>query len=237
MPLFLETNDQNSLNLIQSYLEHFNNLQLVGRYGAFKYNNQDHSLLMGILAAENVITPGKHDLWSVNSDSEYAEEAKADEATTATTGIRVSKRRKAFNIFSQLGGYLVTGGGATIIDVVVFSLLTSRGMWFVLALCISYTLGLTTNFWLSRRYVFGIYWHNWVAQYFVFAAVALNSLLANLGLLQLLVNEAGWNATWARLVSAGCVAVLSFTGHKLYSFANEKSFGRQGDVVTNLDKS
>jgi protoporphyrinogen oxidase/putative flippase GtrA len=228
---------KHSLNLIQTYLEHFTNLQLVGRYGAFKYNNQDHSLLMGILAAENVITPGKHDLWSVNSDSEYAEEAKADEATTATTGIRVSKRRKAFNIFSQLGGYLVTGGSATIIDVVVFSLLTSRGMWFVLALCISYTLGLTTNFWLSRRYVFGIYWHNWVAQYFVFAAVALNSLLANLGLLQLLVNEAGWNATWARLVSAGCVAVLSFTGHKLYSFANEKSFGRQGDVATNLDKS
>ncbi|WP_275570927.1 hypothetical protein [Kamptonema sp. UHCC 0994] len=63
---------------IQSYIKQFENLQVVGRYGAFKYNNQDHSLLMGILAAENVLNPGKHDLWGVNSDSEYLEEAKAE---------------------------------------------------------------------------------------------------------------------------------------------------------------
>jgi putative flippase GtrA len=89
-------------------------------------------------------------------------------------------------------------------------------------------LGLTTNFWLSRRFVFGIYWNNWLTQYAVFATVALNSLLANLGLLQLLINDAGWDATAARLVSAACVALLSFTGHKLYSFASDKQeFARQ----------
>ncbi len=36
----------------------------IGRYGAFKYNNQDHSILMGLLAAENA----GHDLWGVNTD-------------------------------------------------------------------------------------------------------------------------------------------------------------------------
>jgi putative flippase GtrA len=46
-------------------------------------------------------------------------------------------------------------------------------------------------------------------------------LLANLGLLQLLINELGWDATLARLVSAGSVAILSFAGHKLYSFKGE----------------
>jgi protoporphyrinogen oxidase len=69
-------NYKEALAIIQTYLSQFANLQLIGRYGAFKYNNQDHSLLMGILAAENVIDPHKHDLWSVNSDSEYQEEAK-----------------------------------------------------------------------------------------------------------------------------------------------------------------
>jgi hypothetical protein len=37
------------------------------------------------------------------------------------------------------------------------------------------------------------------------------------------VNELQWHPTWSRLVSAACVAVLSFTGHKLYSFAEKPS--------------
>ncbi|MGB8691264.1 MAG: amine oxidase, partial [Microcoleus sp.] len=69
------------LSEIQTYIKQFENLQVVGRYGAFKYNNQDHSLLMGILAAQNVLNPGKHDLWEVNSDSEYFEEASVDAAS------------------------------------------------------------------------------------------------------------------------------------------------------------
>jgi protoporphyrinogen oxidase/putative flippase GtrA len=203
---------------IQAYLKQFQNLQLIGRYGSFKYNNQDHSLLMGILAAENVLTPGKHDLWSINSDSEYQEESSADTATTPARAVRTSKRWQVMHLLRQFGGYLLTGGTATVVDVLVFSTLIRSGFWYVFALCISYFLGLTTNFWLSRRFVFGVYWENSLTQYAVFAAVALNSLLANLGLLKLLIEDMGWEAVVARLVSAACVAVLSFTGHKLYSF-------------------
>lgn len=209
-----------SLATIEEYFKGFQNLQLVGRYGAFKYNNQDHSLLMGILAAENVMTPGKHNLWNVNSDSEYVEEAEADTPTTVAAVSRKSRRRQTIATLRQFGGYLLTGGSATVVDVLVFSLLTQAGVWYVYALGISYFLGLSTNFWLSRRFVFGIYWRNWLMQYGVFATVALNSLLANLGLLQLLINELGWSPTPARLVSAACVALISFTGHKLYSFSS-----------------
>ena len=47
----------------------------IGRYGAFKYNNQDHSILMGILAAENLAANTRHDLWSINTDyTDYQEE-------------------------------------------------------------------------------------------------------------------------------------------------------------------
>jgi protoporphyrinogen oxidase/putative flippase GtrA len=212
-------NYKRALSEIKAYIQQFQNLQLVGRYGAFKYNNQDHSLLMGILAAENVMTPGKYNLWEVNSDSEYVEEASADATTTAAKSTRVSMRRQAFNIFKQLGGYIFTGGAATVVDVFVFSILVKSGLWYVFALCISYFLGLSTNFWLSRRFVFGVYWKNWLIQYAVFTTVALNSLLANLGLLQLLVNDLHLDATTARLFSAACVAMLSFAGHKLYSFA------------------
>ncbi|HZZ79599.1 MAG TPA: FAD-dependent oxidoreductase [Gemmataceae bacterium] len=63
---------------LQPVIEHvrqFENLQAIGRYGAFKYNNQDHSILMGVLAAENVLDNRGHDLWAVNTDSEYQESA------------------------------------------------------------------------------------------------------------------------------------------------------------------
>ncbi len=64
------------LAILQRCLGQFENLQLVGRYGSFKYNNQDHSLLMGLLAAENILQPGSYDLWQVNSDDDYQEEIK-----------------------------------------------------------------------------------------------------------------------------------------------------------------
>lgn len=59
---------------IANYLKHFRRLTPIGRYGTFKYNNQDHSILMGILAAENLLDDCGHDLWSVNSDYEVYQE-------------------------------------------------------------------------------------------------------------------------------------------------------------------
>jgi protoporphyrinogen oxidase len=68
---------QEHLKVLTDFVRTFSNLQVIGRYGAFKYNNQDHSILMGILAAKNLLGES-HDLWSVNSDSEYHEEIRPD---------------------------------------------------------------------------------------------------------------------------------------------------------------
>lgn len=61
------------LTQVEDFLRGYKNLQIIGRYGAFKYNNQDHSILMGMLAAENIADGTKHDLWDINSDDEYQE--------------------------------------------------------------------------------------------------------------------------------------------------------------------
>jgi protoporphyrinogen oxidase len=61
------------VNVLTSHLKTLSNLQAIGRYGAFKYNNQDHSILMGILAAEN-LTGKTHNLWDVNTDYEVYQE-------------------------------------------------------------------------------------------------------------------------------------------------------------------
>jgi len=61
------------LSPIQDFLNDINNLFVIGRYGSFKYNNQDHSILMGLLTAENIIDNANHDLWGINNDYEYQE--------------------------------------------------------------------------------------------------------------------------------------------------------------------
>jgi protoporphyrinogen oxidase len=51
------------LRPVEAYLSSVEGLQAIGRYGAFKYNNQDHSIYMGLLAAENILKGSTHELW------------------------------------------------------------------------------------------------------------------------------------------------------------------------------
>jgi protoporphyrinogen oxidase len=74
------------LRPIQEYLNTVDGIQVIGRYGAFKYNNQDHSILMGLLAAENVLGIGSHDLWSVNTDYQYQEDTRITETGLVSHG-------------------------------------------------------------------------------------------------------------------------------------------------------
>lgn len=62
------------LEPIRDYLGSIDGLLVIGRYGAFKYNNQDHSMLMGLMAADHLLGVGRHDLWSVNCDYETYQE-------------------------------------------------------------------------------------------------------------------------------------------------------------------
>lgn len=64
---------QRHLEPIERYLDSLSGLYPIGRYGAFKYNNQDHSIKMGLLAAEKVLG-ARHDLWSVNTDYDRYQE-------------------------------------------------------------------------------------------------------------------------------------------------------------------
>ena len=71
---------QQPLSQVISHVRSFAGLTPLGRYGAFKYNNQDHSILMGILAAENLLEGRGHDLWSVNTDYEtYGDDTRITE--------------------------------------------------------------------------------------------------------------------------------------------------------------
>ena len=74
------------LKVIQDYLFKIKNLQTLGRNGMHRYNNQDHSMLTGILAARNLFGE-KHNLWKVNTDRSYYEEFVVDEMGENSNGL------------------------------------------------------------------------------------------------------------------------------------------------------
>ena len=71
-----QTGYQKDIKIIIEFLNTIEGLYPIGRYGAFKYNNQDHSILMGLLAAEKIVNQKSIDLWQINTDTEYQEEGK-----------------------------------------------------------------------------------------------------------------------------------------------------------------
>ncbi|HBS04776.1 MAG TPA: hypothetical protein DEA96_07425 [Leptospiraceae bacterium] len=70
-----DTGYKENLEPVENYLSSVKNLHVIGRYGAFKYNNQDHSILMGMLAAENIVENRNHNLWEINTDYETYQES------------------------------------------------------------------------------------------------------------------------------------------------------------------
>lgn len=80
-------NYKSSLKPIENYLSTIEGLSVIGRYGAFKYNNQDHSILMGLLAAENLTKGTSHNLWEINTDYEDYQE----KSTITETGLEKQK--------------------------------------------------------------------------------------------------------------------------------------------------
>jgi len=65
---------QDHLKVIRAWLKTLGNLELAGRNGMHKYNNQDHSMMTALLAARNILGHGRFDTWKVNTDAQYHEE-------------------------------------------------------------------------------------------------------------------------------------------------------------------
>ena len=72
-----DANYEEAVETVRQYVLGFDNLQLCGRNGLHRYNNQDHSMWTAILAALNIADGASHDVWSVNTEEEYHEQGEA----------------------------------------------------------------------------------------------------------------------------------------------------------------
>jgi protoporphyrinogen oxidase len=64
---------------VRDYLDGFDNLYPVGRNGMHRYNNQDHSMLAADAAVTAILNGGrgKTEVWRINAEEQYHEEADA----------------------------------------------------------------------------------------------------------------------------------------------------------------
>jgi protoporphyrinogen oxidase len=87
---------QDALAEIREWLEaEAPNLQLIGRNGQHRYNNQDHSMVTAVYAARNIAAgSAEYDVWDVNVEDEYHEEVLQEERTGAG-GDRMVPQRAA----------------------------------------------------------------------------------------------------------------------------------------------
>jgi protoporphyrinogen oxidase len=69
-----DKNYSSNLEIIKSYINKFTNLQTIGRNGMHRYNNQDHSMLTGIMAVQNIFDNANNNIWSINEEEDYLEE-------------------------------------------------------------------------------------------------------------------------------------------------------------------
>ena len=70
----IEIGYQRHISTVKNWLDQFQNLLPIGRSGMFKYNNQDHAIATGLLAARTALGIQRFDPWLVNIDAEYHED-------------------------------------------------------------------------------------------------------------------------------------------------------------------
>lgn len=70
----IEKGYQKKIEILKSWLSKISNFTPIGRTGMFKYNNQDHAILTGLIGARKVAINQNLDPWLVNIDAEYHEE-------------------------------------------------------------------------------------------------------------------------------------------------------------------
>lgn len=85
---------QDALRRIRDWLAGLENLQLIGRNGQHRYNNQDHSMVTAVYASRN-IAGDRYDVWDVNVEGDYHEEHGDRGETTVAGGDRLVPGRVA----------------------------------------------------------------------------------------------------------------------------------------------
>jgi len=192
------------------------NLQVAGRNGMHKYNNQDHAMMTGLMAARNIMG-GSYDLWRVNSDAEYLESE--DSVTDGGRAVPNPVDDKgevwgipALDAISMRSGYIGAAGVPLIFDLVVYQILIYYfHVWYPVAFAVSCLVGATVQH--SGRKDLGTL--PWSRRALIVLADGADCYLINIGLIMLIVTFLHRHATIGRALAAGVITLLAFIRQNL----------------------
>ena len=138
-------------------------------------------------------------------------------------------RKKAYQ--NKAIRYIFSGGTATLVDVSVFFMIYNfvlhqqdfvyehiRIASHVIALCVSFLMGLSTNFLITKYFVFSesaLRGRDQFARYLIVAAI---TFVGNYFMMKMLVEVFGVWPTAARLMAVATIALLSYRLHKAFTF-------------------
>ena len=192
------------------------NLQVAGRNGMHKYDNQDHAMMTGLMAARNIMG-ASYDLWRVNSDAEYLE----SEDTVADSGRAVPNPidepgevwgLPALDAISTSKGYVGAAGLPLVFDLVVYQVLIYYfHVWYALAFAISAIVGAAVQH-TERKDLRTLPWSR---RAMIVLADGADCYLINIGLIMLIVSFLHRHATVGRALAAGVITLLAFIRQNL----------------------
>lgn len=116
--------------------------------------------------------------------------------------------------------YCMVGASGFAVNLVVYSLLVENvKMHYLAGATISFTVAVTNNFVLNKYWTFGNPQGDTFTQAGRFIVVSVSSLLLNLLVLRLLIEDFGVsNKIYAQSLAIALVTAFNFVGNKLWSF-------------------
>jgi putative flippase GtrA len=112
----------------------------------------------------------------------------------------------------KIARFLISGGIATIINLLVLAALTSGlGLWYLLSSACSFTISFAASFVLQKYWTFRSMEHHKIPRQLpLHLSAAFANLLVNLALMYLFVSVLGIWYVWAQLLTAALIAGESF---------------------------
>ena len=135
-----------------------------------------------------------------------------------SVGSRAVRALRAPHNWLQLARFCAVGASGYAINLAVYTaLLKWAGLHYLAAAVVSFVVAVANNYWWNRHWTFRGQKGHFAYQGMRFAVVSAVALVANLGILRVLV-ALGVGKVLAQAIAIIAVTPLNFIGNKLWSF-------------------